>query len=605
MNTDTWDIGDLFAAIVSSSHDAIVSHTLDGKITSWNPSAEKLYGYEAQEILNRSMDLLIPLSCRDEFCMILEKICAGETINHYETVRLNKEGKEIEISISVSPIKNPQGDIVGATSIARELISSQQKRFELAIEAAPTGMLMINRAGEIELANSQVLKMFEYNKEELLGEKIEILVPENSRHNHPEHRLRFFEKPMTRLMGEGRDLFGRKKSGEEFPVEIGLNPLITDEGSFVLASIIDITERKRAQEKFRLALEATPAGILMVNKMGEIELANAQIFKMFRYKKEELVGQKIEILIPERYRSNHPSYRKEYFDDPHIRAMGEGRDLFGLRSDGTEFPVEIGLNPLKTSEGNFVLASIIDITGRKSAEVEIQRSNRELERFAYVVSHDLKAPLRGIATVTEWILEGYKDKLDSDGQENLHLLENRVARMQKLIDGILEYSRIGRVKDEKEDIDLGALLLEILDAIMPPDSFEISIQKQLPYLFAEKVRMAQIFQNLINNAIKFNDKPKGTISIGCEPTSTHWQFFVSDNGPGINEVYQEKVFELFQTLESKDINESTGIGLSLVKKIVEDYGGQIWFKSTVAKGTTFYFTLSKEKTQKGADYVHG
>ncbi|WP_052117640.1 PAS domain-containing sensor histidine kinase [Legionella norrlandica] len=282
----------------------------------------------------------------------------------------------------------------------------------------------------------------------------------------------------------GRDLFGQRKDGSEFPVEIGLNPLITEDSSYVLASVVDITERKKEQEKFRLAIESTPTGILMVNNIGEIELANEQILKMFKYKKEDLTGQKVEVLVPERFRENHPNYRKAYIMKPQTRAMGTGRDLYGLRSDGTEFPVEIGLNPLETESGIFVLASVIDITERKQAEETIKESNAELERFAYVVSHDLKAPLRGIATISEWVIEEYQQKLDQKGKQYFELLASRVKQLQALIDGILQYSRIGKTKEEPEKIDLNHMIGEIKTILMPSKPIQISIQRKLPVIYA-------------------------------------------------------------------------------------------------------------------------
>ncbi|KTC65463.1 sensory box histidine kinase (plasmid) [Legionella adelaidensis] len=711
----------LYAAIVESSNDAIIGKDLNGIIISWNKAAENLYGYKASEILGLSIEYIIPPEKHYEIAQFLEKIKNGNKIDHYETVRLKRDGTAVKVSLSISPIKNHLNKIIGAASIAREIpfVTLEQKKFELAVEAAPNGMLMIdaagqmqlvnaqveqmfgyardellgktvemlvperfrknhplfrqeffknpkarlmgagrdlyglrrdgtefpveiglnplhtkegllvfasivditerkrltqrfalaveasptgmiliNRAGQIELLNTQVLKMFGYERNELMGQKIEMLVPERYRAIHPAHRLVFFEKPKARVMGAGRELYGQRKDGTEIPVEIGLNPLITEDGSFVLASIVDITERKKEQEKFQLAIESAPSGILMVNTLGEIELANEQILKMFKYKKEELIGQKVEILVPERFRESHPKYRKAYFMKPQTRAMGSGRDLFGLRSDGSEFPVEIGLNPLKTTSGTFVLASVIDITERKLTEQIVKNSNIELERFAYVVSHDLKAPLRGIATISNWIMEEYQEKLDQQGHKYLALLDSRVKQLQALIDGILEYSRIGRLKEKLEKLDLNRIIKDIIKVLMPPAHIQITVSQNLPVIFAGRTHIYQIFQNLISNAIKYNDKKEGRIEIGATEHTNEWLFFVKDNGKGIAERYKDKIFELFQTLENKENNTSTGVGLTIAKKIVDLYNGKIWFTSDVGKGTIFYFTLEKEKLKE-------
>jgi len=227
----------------------------------------------------------------------------------------------------------------------------------------------------------------------------------------------------------------------------------------------------------------------------------------------------------------------------------------------------------------------------KKRTLELQRSNQELNDFAYVVSHDLKAPLRGISSLASWIFEDYEDKLDEEGKDNLVLLQKRTARMQSLIEGILEYSRIGRIKEEDEEVDLNLLLSEIVDILDPPKSIKIEVQEGLPKLKAEKTRIEQLFQNLISNSIKYIDKKEGIISIGAISVDNSWQFCVSDNGPGIDEKYFEKIFQLFQTLQSQDSFESTGVGLALVKKIVKMYGGKIWVKSEIGEGSEFYFTF--------------
>src|SRR2546430_87301 len=169
----------------------------------------------------------------------------------------------------------------------------------------------------------------------------------------------FLANPQTRAMGAGRELFGRRKDGGQFPVEIGLNPLETDEGFFVLASVVDITARKRAEARFRAAVESAPSGMVMINREGTIELINRETERLFGYSREELLGKSIELLVPHRLRERHPGHRTDFFANPQTRAMGEGRDLFGVRKDGTEIPVEIGLNPIETDEGLFVLASVV------------------------------------------------------------------------------------------------------------------------------------------------------------------------------------------------------------------------------------------------------
>ena len=224
---------------------------------------------------------------------------------------------------------------------------------------------------------------------------------------------------------------------------------------------------------------------------------------------------------------------------------------------------------------------------------ELRRSNKELQDFAYVTAHDLKAPLRGIGTLTDWITSDYADKLDTQGQEQLHLLKGRVSRMSELIDSILHYSEIGRTAKCLERVDLRVLVPEVIAQVAPPPTIRVTIEDTLPVVISERVRLIQVFQNLISNAVKYMDKPEGTIRIGCFEQEQYWTFSVADNGPGIDQKYFGKIFEMFQTLARRDELESTGIGLAVVKKIVELHGGTVWIESTVGEGSTFFFTLPK------------
>ena len=234
---------------------------------------------------------------------------------------------------------------------------------------------------------------------------------------------------------------------------------------------------------------------------------------------------------------------------------------------------------------------------------QLKHVNQELKDFAYVASHDLKAPLRGIKTLAEWIATDYADKFDDTLKEQFRLLTTRVDRMHNLINGILQYSRIGRIYEKPVIINLNSLISDIIDMIAPPQNIEIDVENNLPAITFEETRIRQVFQNLISNAVKYIDKPQGKISIGCEDNGKFWKFSVTDNGLGIDEKYHEKIFKIFQTLAPKENYESTGIGLTLVKKIVELYGGKVWVKSEVGQGSTFFFTMLKQPQQMTAKYA--
>jgi len=297
-------------------------------------------------------------------------------------------------------------------------------------------------------------------------------------------------------------------------------------------------------------------------------------------------------------------------DDKRIMASGLPDELEEQYiQDGKELTVQTLKSPVRDEKGQIigVFGIFWDITARKEAERameemnrdledtirELQRSNRELQDFAYVTAHDLKAPLRAIGTLSDWLYGDYHEKLDGKGQEHLQLIKRRVTRMNDLIDSILRYSEIGRSSRTLQRINLNALVPEAMTLVDPPETIQIYIEDELPTVMGEKVRLTQVFQHLIGNAIRYMDKPDGRIEIGCTDQGPCWRFYVSDNGPGIDAKYHDKIFKMFQTLTPRDELESTGIGLAMVKKIVELYGGKVWVESTVGQGSTFFFTLPK------------
>jgi light-regulated signal transduction histidine kinase (bacteriophytochrome) len=222
--------------------------------------------------------------------------------------------------------------------------------------------------------------------------------------------------------------------------------------------------------------------------------------------------------------------------------------------------------------------------------VTLENRNRELDQFTYVVSHDLKAPLRAIANLSEWLEEDLEDKLTEDTKKQMDLLRGRVHRMEALINGLLQYSRVGRIKGDLQTVDVGALLAEVLDSLDPPSEFTIKIEGEMPTLVTEPLPLQQVFINLISNAIKHHHRSDGKIIISVKEQEKFYQFAVADDGPGIAPEYHQKIFGIFQTLTARDLQENTGIGLSIVKKIIEHQGGKIRVESTVGQGTTFYFT---------------
>ncbi len=341
------------ASIVEHSEDAIIGKTLDGTIASWNRAAADLYGYEADEVIGQPIALLAPADHIDEIPDILRRIGRGEHVVHFETVRQCKNGALVDVSLSVSPIKNSMGEVTGASVIARDVTERRRSeaKFRALVETAPDAMVIVDEHGFIELVNIQTERLFGYSRTEILGQPVEMLVPERYRARHPEHRRGYVAAPRVRGMGAGLELHGLRKDGSEFPVEISLSPLETGQRVTISAAIRDVTERKQAEAMFRGLLEAAPDAIVGVDSTGRIQLVNAQTEALFGYARAELLGQAVEILVPDQHRRIHPDHRQHYFAEPRTRPMGAGLDLVARRKDGTEFPVEISLSSIDNRTG--------------------------------------------------------------------------------------------------------------------------------------------------------------------------------------------------------------------------------------------------------------
>jgi PAS domain S-box-containing protein len=616
------------ASIVQSSHDAIIGKTLAGTITSWNPGATRLYGYGEAEMLGRSAADLFPPHRREEETRLLDRIAAGGRVEQYQTERLRRDGTPITVSLTLSPILDAAGLIAGVASVSRDVTEQQraEARFRGLLESAPDAIVGVDADGRIALVNAQAERLFGYGRDELVGQPVDLLVPDAVRRTHPGLRSGYLSDPRPRPMGAGMALAGRRRDGSEFPAEISLSTLDTEHGVLVSAAIRDVTDRKKAEAKFRGLLEAAPDAIIGVQADGRIALVNAQAERLFGYPRAELEGRPVEILVPHGVRQAHPSHRSRYFADPQQRPMGAGMQLAARRKDGSEFPAEISLSALDTEDGLLVSAAVRDVTERIEAQAERERLKTQSERerleaqlhqsqrleslgqLAGGVAHDFNNLLGAILNYAAFVEEELAAAAARPGggswlpvSRDVEQIRRAAERATNLTHQLLAFGR--REIVQPRVLDLNDIVTDVEQLLRRSLGEHIELATTLgDDLWPVLADPGQLEQVLVNLAVNARDAMPGggTLTIDTAnldvdadyaasrhglKAGRHVRMRVSDTGTGMPKQVLDRVFEPFFTTKPK--GEGTGLGLATIYGIITQADGHTQIHSEPGLGTTF------------------
>jgi PAS domain S-box-containing protein len=482
---------------------------------------------------------------------------------------------------------------------------------EIALEILKSSHLAIVVAdanGAIVFVNLRAESLFGYLPGELLDQNLEVLIPEALRQQHAQHRLHFHSLPHARPLVSGLSLKGRRKNGETFDAEVSLTPIGTGKSMLVSSAIREISEAVASEAYFRHILESAPDAMIIVDPKGRIAIANDQAVRIFGYSRQELIGQTVEMLLPEPMRKRHIGHREFYAGDPNIRPMGRGMELLGRRADGSTFPVEISLSPLLSAAGPFVSSVIRDVTDRMVMEAELIEARRAAERankantaFLAAASHDLRQPVQALSLLTGALRRTVKTPL---ALEMVESQQHSLDAMTNLLNSLLDISRLdaGAVTPEIEDFPIQRLIDRLSaefgrQARQKGLRFEAGTSTTI--LRSDPNLLSEIIQNLVANAIRYTDR--GTVALTCTESDGELCLHVRDTGIGIEEQHFEAIFrEFHQIKRPRTTKEGFGLGLAIVRRLADLLGHQVVVESTLGQGSCFSICIPAVAASDGA-----
>jgi two-component system, LuxR family, sensor kinase FixL len=602
--------------------DGLIIIDSDGLIQTFNLAAEKIFGYTPEEVIGRNVNMLMPEpyhSQHDGYLSHYLKTGEKKVIGIGREVsgrRKNGSVFPMELGINEMPVGGSRMFVGTIRDITERKEAEERAVEEAARVMAITntvldGLITINEQGLIQTFNPAAEKIFGYTQEEVFGQNVMMLMPEPYYSQGDSYLRHYLKTKVNKVIGIGREISGRRKDGSVFPMELGINEMPVGGERMFVGTARDITERKKAEERAVeeaarwLAITNTVLdGLITINEQGEIQTFNPAAEYIFGYTQEEVIGQNLNLLVPQSTAQRRVHYFKDYLRTGEKKVLGVRREFYGVRKDGTRFPMEFDFNEMPLGGERMFVGTLRDITGRKEDERKIlqhiealKHSNQELDDFAFIASHDLREPLRGLSNNAMFLYEDFAEQLGKDGEARLLRMTYLCERMERLVNDLLYFSRLGRQELAIQKTDLNEIISDIeslMETTLQQVNARIVIPKPLPVIVCDLPRITEVFRNLITNAVKYNDKPEKIVEISCEDKSGERVFCVRDNGVGIPLQFHNDVFRLFKRLNNEDDSvKGTGAGLTFVKKILERHHGRIWIESQMGQGTAFYFTIGQ------------
>jgi PAS domain S-box-containing protein len=482
-------------------------------------------------------------------------------------------------------------------------LRDSEQGLAVALASIGAGFLTTDRAGHVTRINAVAEQLLDWTQADALGRPLWEVWKRAGRQPEDEQL-----NPVDVMLRDGitvdtpHEVVGISRVGQRVALEVKAALTHDADGTVRGLALVfrDLTrlraseERRRlAEERLRLVAEAAPNGLLLVDRQGKIRFANGHAARTFGWSVHELMGAPLDRVIPQRWAGSHPDRVHAFFAAPRSVAMAANRAVFARRKDGGEVAVEVSLAPLEMRDGLYALASVVDVTERNRTEQALRRSNADLEQFAYVASHDLQEPLRMVAAYTELLGRRYRDVLDERGHRYVDYAIEGARRMQRLVADVLAYSRLGSQHSTEGEVSSEVVVERVLGMLRPSiaDCRATILLGELPAVRGDALQLEQLFQNLLRNALKFRSDRPLVVVIAAALRDDSVEFRVEDNGIGFDMAYQDRVFQMFQRLHERGAYEGSGIGLAIVKRIVERHDGQISVRSVPGQGTCFSFTL--------------